>query len=78
MSVSAHTSTPATNGSQQGDAETALTVTFVKQVKWGSVNKSEDKHSDGGGMHLLEKASGKYWRMVYRHLGKQKTLGLGA
>ena len=55
----------------------ALTDTFVKQVKWGTVNKAGDKHSDGGGMHLLVKATGKYWRMDYRYLGKQKTLALG-
>jgi integrase len=55
----------------------ALTDTFVKQVRWGSANTAGDKHADGNGMHLLVKASGKYWRFDYRHLGKQKTLALG-
>ena len=55
----------------------ALTDTFVKQAKWGAVNKAGDKHSDGGGMHLLVKATGKYWRLDYRFHGKQKTLALG-
>jgi hypothetical protein len=35
--------------------------------------------SDGGGMYLqLDKSGGKYWRMNYRFVGKQKTLALGA
>jgi integrase len=55
----------------------ALTDTFVKQVKWGNVSKSGDKHADGSGMYLLVKASGKYWRMDYRHMDKRKTLALG-
>jgi integrase len=54
----------------------ALTDTFVKQVKWTG-RAAGDKHSDGGGMYLLVKAAGRYWRMDYRHLGKQKTLALG-
>jgi hypothetical protein len=34
--------------------------------------------SDGGGMYLqLDKSGGKYWRMNYRFVGKQKTLALG-
>ena len=54
----------------------ALTDTFVKQVK--STGKPQgDKHTDGGGMYLLVKASGKYWRMDYAHLEKRKTLALG-
>lgn len=36
------------------------------------------KMSDGGGMHLLIMPSGsKYWRIRYRHEGKQKQLSLG-
>jgi hypothetical protein len=54
-----------------------LTDTFVKQGKWGNVNKAGDKHAYGSGMYLLMKASGKYWRFDYRHLGKKKTLALG-
>jgi hypothetical protein len=36
----------------------ALTDTFVKQTKWGGINKAGDKHSDGGGMYLLVKPNG--------------------
>ena len=36
-----------------------------------------DKHTDGGGMYLLVKPGGKYWRMDYAHSGKCKTLALG-
>ena len=53
----------------------ALTDTFVKQVK--SIKPSGDKHTDGGGMYLLVKPVGKYWRLDYRYLGKRKTLALG-
>ena len=36
------------------------------------------KLTDGGGMYLLLKPDGaRYWRMNYRHGGKQKTLALG-
>lgn len=54
----------------------ALTDTFVKQVKH-SGKPAGDKYTDGAGMHLLVKASGKYWRMDYQHTGKRKTLALG-
>lgn len=53
----------------------SLTDTFVKQVKPNKPNG--DKYADGGGMYLLVKATGKYWRMDYRHLNKRKTLALG-
>jgi integrase len=53
----------------------ALTDTFVKGAK--STSKLGEKHSDGGGLYLLVKDSGKYWRMNYRFGGKQKTLALG-
>lgn len=36
-----------------------------------------DKYTDGGGMYLLVKASGRYWRLDYAHMGKRKTLALG-
>ncbi len=52
-----------------------LTDTFVRQVKPSKPNG--DKHGDGGGMYLLVKPTGKYWRLDYRHLGKRKTLALG-
>jgi integrase len=54
----------------------ALTDTFVKQIKHTG-SAAGDKHTDGGGMFLLVKESGRYWRMGYRFAGKQKTLALG-
>lgn len=54
----------------------ALTDTFVRQVKH-SGKSAGDKHADGGGMYLLVKPSGKYWRLDYRHTAKRKTLALG-
>jgi hypothetical protein len=53
----------------------ALTDTFVKGIK--TTSQTGEKHSDGGGLHLKVKASGKYWRMNYRFGGKQKTLAFG-
>jgi integrase len=36
------------------------------------------KHFDGGGLYLeLTKAGGRYWRMKYRHGGKENRLALG-
>ena len=36
------------------------------------------KHFDGAGLYLeLTPAGGKYWRMKYRHGGKEKRLALG-
>ena len=54
----------------------ALTDTFVKNTKHTG-KATGDKHADGGGMYLHIKEAGKYWRMSYRILGKQKTLALG-
>ena len=54
----------------------ALTDTFVKQVKHTG-KPTGDKYTDGGGMYLLVKAGGKYWRMDYSHSEKRKTLALG-
>lgn len=54
-----------------------LNDTFIRQTKYSGKNAAGDKHSDGGGLYLLVKTSGKYWRMNYRFLGKQKTLALG-
>lgn len=54
----------------------ALADTFVRQVKH-SGKPTGDKHTDGQGMYLLVKASGKYWRMDYTHLAKRKTLSMG-
>lgn len=53
----------------------ALTDTFVRQAK--PSKPTGDKHFDGGGMCLLVKPAGKYWRMEYRFLGKRRTLALG-
>jgi hypothetical protein len=53
-----------------------LTDTFLKQVKV-TAKPSGDKYLDGGGMYLLVKTAGKYWRMDYRYVGKRKTLALG-
>lgn len=54
----------------------ALADTFVRQVKH-SGKPTGDKHTDGQGMYLLVKESGKYWRMDYTHLAKRKTLSMG-
>ncbi|WP_296444206.1 tyrosine-type recombinase/integrase [Rhodoferax sp. UBA5149] len=54
----------------------ALTDTFVKNVKPKGSAVGE-KYADGGNMYLLVNATGKYWRLNYRYLGKQKTLALG-
>jgi integrase len=54
----------------------ALTDTFVRGVKH-SGKPVGDKYSDGHGMYLFVKATGKYWRLAYRFAGKQKTLALG-
>lgn len=53
-----------------------LADTFVRQVK-PSGKAAGDSYADGGGMYLLVKPGGKYWRMDYRHLDKRKTLALG-
>lgn len=54
----------------------SLVDTFVRQVKH-SGKATGDKHSDSGGMYLLVKAGGKYWRMDYRHGDLRRTLPLG-
>jgi integrase len=54
----------------------ALTDTFVRQVKHTG-KPAGDKHTDGGGMYLLVKGGGKYWRMDYAYARKRKTLALG-
>ena len=51
----------------------ALTDTFIRQVK-PSGKPAGDKHTDGDGMYLLVRPSGKYWRMDYTYMGKRKTL----
>jgi integrase len=54
----------------------ALTDTFIKNIKH-SGRPAGDKHADGGGMYLLVKDVGKYWRMDYRFANKRRTLSLG-
>lgn len=54
----------------------ALTDTFVKQVKHKGALAGE-KYADGGGLYLLVKAAGKYWRMDYRLHDKRRTLSVG-
>lgn len=54
----------------------SLTDTFIKQVKHAGSSTGE-KFSDGQGLFLLVKQSGKYWRLSYRFNSKQKTLALG-
>ena len=54
-----------------------LNDTFIKNSTKHSCAPAGDKHADGGGMYLLVKAAGKYWRMDYRFANKRKTLALG-
>jgi len=54
----------------------ALTDMKVKSAKVPA-GKKQAKFSDGGGLYLLVKASGKYWRLDYRYAGKRKTLSIG-
>ena len=54
----------------------ALSEVAVKNSKY-SGKPAGDKLADGGGMYLLVKAGGKYWRMDYRFADKRKTLALG-
>jgi len=54
----------------------ALSDAKVKAAKVPE-GKKQLKLSDAGGLHILVKESGKYWRMSYRYGGKQKTLSLG-
>lgn len=52
-----------------------LTAVAVKNAKPG---EKPLKLTDGGGMFLLiDPKGGKYWRLAYRFVGKQKTLALG-
>jgi len=54
----------------------ALTDTFVRQVKHRGGPNGE-KYADSNGMYLHVSSTGKYWRLAYRYLGKQRTLALG-
>ena len=57
-------------------AQDKLTAVQVKQARLPD-GKKQIKLSDGGGMYLLVKAVGKYWRLDYRFDGKRKTLAMG-
>jgi hypothetical protein len=58
-----------TNIYRNGDTRMALTDRGIKQAKW-SGNAVGDKLSDGQGLYLHVKESGKYWCIAYRYLGK--------
>ena len=51
-----------------------LAATAVKQAK---PKAKPYKMTDGGGLYLLVKPQGKYWRYNYRFTDKQKTLAIG-
>lgn len=53
-----------------------LTDSAIKAAKPKEDGKPS-KISDGGGLCLLVKNTGKYWRFNYRYNNKQKTLALG-
>ena len=53
-----------------------LTNTQCKNAKYNADGKG-NKLADGGGLFLHVKQGGKYWRMNYRFVGKQKTLYVG-
>ncbi len=53
-----------------------LNNTQCKNAKYNPKGTG-NKLSDGGGLFLHLKKTGKYWRMNYRFLGTQKTLALG-
>ena len=52
-----------------------LTDTVVRNAKPA---ENPYKVADGGGMYLLVQPNGaRYWRLKYRHMGKEKVLALG-
>ena len=54
----------------------ALTDAWIKTATVPD-GKKQLKKSDGGGLYLLVKPSGKYWRLKYRYADKEKNLALG-
>jgi integrase len=54
----------------------ALNDTRIRALKHKG-SPTGEKYGDALGLYLHLKAPGKYWRMRYRFLGKQKTLSLG-
>jgi len=51
-----------------------LTDITIRQAKF---KDKPYKLSDSHGLYLLVSKAGKYWRMNYRFLGKQRTLSIG-
>jgi len=54
----------------------ALSDAKIKAAKV-SEGKKQSKFADGGGLYLLVKPSGKYWKLKYRFADKEKTLSIG-
>jgi hypothetical protein len=50
---------------------------LINQTNFSAKNAASDKLSDESGLYLFVKTSGRYCRMSYRFLVKQKTLALG-
>lgn len=59
-----------------GRTTTPLSDTFCKTAKH-SGKAAGGKHFDGGGLYLLVKAAGKYWRIDYTLHGKRNTYAAG-
>jgi hypothetical protein len=53
-----------------------LTDSFVKTAACKPDGKPRN-YTDGGGMYLHVKTTGKFWRYNYRIEGKMKTLSIG-
>ncbi len=53
-----------------------LTDSFVKTAQ-PNPDGTPKNYTDGGGMYLQVKTTGKYWRYNYRADGKNKTLTIG-
>jgi len=54
----------------------ALSDAKVKAIKVPE-GKKQTKLTDGGGLYLLVKPTGKYWRLDYRFADKRKTMAIG-
>ena len=59
-----------------GRTTTPLSDTLCKTAK-PSGKSAGDKHFDGGGLYLLVKTAGKYWRIDYTLHGKRNTYAAG-
>jgi integrase len=49
----------------------------AREVAAAKFEGADRKVSDGGGLYLLVKESGKYWRLKFRFDGREKVLALG-